>query len=483
MTDKVWSDRQTVIYNTQDEMVANMGSGQQTVLVEACPGSGKTTTLVEVSANHTPGLSTIFLAFNRDIVTEMSSRMPGKKAATCHSFALGVCGKTFGSVKVDDGKERMILQRFLDKWNWGHLYHPILQLTGFVKKTLLEDWSNEALQELADYYSVDLNSEASMIFDMTRKVLEASEEEYRTVSFDDMLWLLYRYNAAIPKYDFIGQDETQDASNAQIALVRGAMHDNSIWMGVGDPFQSINGFSGAGVNSMQILREQMKAKVLPLDITYRCPKAVVQLVNQGFPHIPFIARPGAIEGQVAYQNFSKITFQVGDMILCRTNAPLVRPCFSLIRRGIKAIIKGKKIGEGLQSIIKKMKANDMHSLMSRLADYRDEETYKLRLAHKDIQADALDDKVETIFALADGCSSVQDLLQKCYDIFDDKNGAVTFSSAHRSKGLEAENVYILKPELMPHPMAKLDWEKQQEDNLRYVSYTRSKRTLTFVEGL
>jgi superfamily I DNA/RNA helicase len=65
-------------------------------------------------------------------------------------------------------------------------------------------------------------------------------------------------------------------------------------------------------------------------------------------------------------------------------------------------------------------------------------------------------------------------------VFSEDKAAVQFSSAHRSKGLEAENVYILEPGLMPHPMAKLEWEKEQEGNVWWVAHTRSKKTLTFV---
>lgn len=443
------------------------------------------TTLVEAVTNHTShNQKVLFLAFNRDIVKVLAAKMPDKNVRTSHSFGLQVCGKTLGRVQVEADKERLILERYLDRYNWGHVYYPILQLAGFCKKNLIVDWNDASLQSLVDFYDVDLDPAGkSLVFDMVRKVLECSSDELSTISFDDMLWLPWMLGMNVPKYDYVGIDESQDASPAQINLFLNAMHSDSIWVGVGDRNQAINGFAGAGITSMDDLQCQLQTDVLPLSITYRCPTAVVEFVNREFPDIPFEAAPNAIQGSVSTKRFYEANFQPGDMILCRTNAPLVRPCFSLIRRGIKAIIKGRDIGTGLQTLIKRFKTDDLGDLLSKMSDYRDNETYKLRQSRKEAAAAALEDKIETVIALATDCHTVQDVLYRCKSIFSDENAAVTFSSAHRSKGLEADNVYILKPELMPHPAAKSDWELTQEKNLMFVAHSRAKQNLVFVEGV
>jgi superfamily I DNA/RNA helicase len=51
---------------------------------------------------------------------------------------------------------------------------------------------------------------------------------------------------------------------------------------------------------------------------------------------------------------------------------------------------------------------------------------------------------------------------------------------HRAKGLEAKNVFILKPELLPHPMAKQPWQQEQERNIKYVAFTRALESLQFI---
>jgi len=65
-------------------------------------------------------------------------------------------------------------------------------------------------------------------------------------------------------------------------------------------------------------------------------------------------------------------------------------------------------------------------------------------------------------------------------VFSDDKQGIAFSTVHKAKGLEADRVFILHPEMMPHPKASKPWEQQQERNIKYVSETRSKEYLGFV---
>ena len=69
-------------------------------------------------------------------------------------------------------------------------------------------------------------------------------------------------------------------------------------------------------------------------------------------------------------------------------------------------------------------------------------------------------------------------------MFDETNikNAVVLSTAHKSKGLEADRVLILTPSNFPMiTKYSKDWEIQQEYNLKYVAYTRAKKELVFIE--
>ena len=76
---------------------------------------------------------------------------------------------------------------------------------------------------------------------------------------------------------------------------------------------------------------------------------------------------------------------------------------------------------------------------------------------------------------------MEELVEKINSIFSgNKEDAIQLSTVHKAKGLEADNVFILCPSLMPSKIAKKDWEWETEKNLIYVAYTRAKKSLNFL---
>lgn len=245
---------------------------------------------------------------------------------------------------------------------------------------------------------------------------------------------------------------------------------------------SIYGFRGASIDAMDKVKEGLKAEPYPLSITYRVPLSGVAYVNRRFPYIQFEGSPSKEDGVI--DNIDNVTFtrnvKPGDMVLCRTNAPLVEPAFNLIRQGKKVTIVGRDIGNGLIEFIDRFKTGDINTLLEKMYNYRDKEQVKLAIAGKYMQLQILLDKIATIEALSDGCLTVQNITKKIGSVFSDTTQGVVFSTVHRAKGLEADNVYILYPDIIPHPMAQTSWEKRQEENLAYVAYTRHKKELHFI---
>jgi superfamily I DNA/RNA helicase len=103
------------------------------------------------------------------------------------------------------------------------------------------------------------------------------------------------------------------------------------------------------------------------------------------------------------------------------------------------------------------------------------------------QAAAKQDELDLLLLFATESKSVDDCINNIYRMFDDdtvKDRAIQFSTIHKAKGLEAKNVAILTPELLPHPgISKLGpfWARQ-ELNIAYVCYTRGKDTLFINTG-
>ena len=172
------------------------------------------------------------------------------------------------------------------------------------------------------------------------------------------------------------------------------------------------------------------------------------------------------------------------MSLCRVNAPLVPIAFQLIRQGVKATVRGRDIGSNLASLARKLAKDTtlMSQFYSNLSDYESRELGRLQGRKvSEMQVQAVLDKCETLSYVASECTLPDEIARRVESIFSDDVAGVVLSSVHRAKGLESDRVYILRPELMPHPLAKSAWEREQELNCQYVSWTRSRRELYFVE--
>ncbi len=92
------------------------------------------------------------------------------------------------------------------------------------------------------------------------------------------------------------------------------------------------------------------------------------------------------------------------------------------------------------------------------------------------------DNIEGISAMSEGLSNVDELINKINLVFNgEEKGSIQLSTVHKAKGLEADNIYILIPSLMPSRIAKKEWERKTETNLIYVAITRAKKTLNYID--
>ena len=462
------------------------------IVVNATAGSGKTRTIQEF-IRQLQGVSWVYLVFNKKNQVEAQEKFGdiiGGSVSTFHSFCLnGPIRSAYGKVRIDDRKVRNILRDISDYDEEGELWPIVNKVVGLVKNTLCGT-TNADLLDMCNHYAVDLNDSADGVFDLVRFVLDIDAEDTTTVDFDDMIWLTAINNLPVSQFDYVLVDETQDLNAAQIHLVLRLRKPDGMTIAIGDTNQAIYGFRGADADAMDKVIESLDARVLPLSLCYRNPKSVVRLVNDTFPNIAHECLPNAPEGEVGSVHVDHLMSHVqeGDMVICRTNAPLVKPAFELIRNGIKAVIVGRNIGEEIVNLIervaKKSGTSDLGDVLAELARYRTIEVSRLMKQDREAAAQALDDKVDTIAALADGCEFLDELKRKAETIFSDTATGVVFSSAHRAKGLEADNVFILKYDQMPHPMAVKSgkaWQLRQEANIKFVALTRARNKLVFVE--
>jgi DNA helicase II / ATP-dependent DNA helicase PcrA len=472
------------------------------IVVRAVAGSGKTTTLkgamnsvAQWAIKHNKNISdvtVVFVAFNKRIADALKDVLPKwVKVQTLHSFGLSAIRNAFPKIKVEKNKLYEIidyypefkLNRELGDEDPNIVRNSLLvNLVSKVKNTLTDPNDTEAILALCDHHGIDLNGDADLILETLPKVLNDCKRDTKQVDFDDMIWFPHVLKLHISPVDFLFVDEAQDLNLSQIEMILSACPAGRI-IAVGDPAQSIYGFRGADVEAMPNLTRRINAITLPLSVCYRCPTSHLELARQYVPEIE--ARENAPEGEILRVNpqYFEDNVKQGDLVISRVNAPLIPYCYSLLRRGIKAIVYGREIGFGLKSLAKKNFASDYETMVKKLLVWRTKEVVRLTAKNaSDTTIQSVEDRIETVLNILAECKETKDIYKQIDTIFQDEVAAVTLSSVHKAKGLESDNVWILKPELLPLVRKdQKDWEIQQESNIVYVSYTRAKNKLIFVE--
>lgn len=481
------------------------------IQIEAVAGSGKTTTIVEAVHLIPPTESVLFLAFNKSIADELAARLP----ARCETRTMNALGhRLFGAycrrngihrVAVDGSKLDKIARVAVDgkvgNTDLAAVRGEVVRLArvarmagmivdgdGLVADTLPE-W-----ERLADHFGLFEDGNVEDVVGAARKLITVATDIAlgrkgpAAIDFDEQIYLPFLLDIQSFRFDRVLVDEAQDLSPLQHDLLARVLKRNGQLVAVGDPCQAIYGFRGADSRSMETLRNRFRMTVLPLHVSYRCPQAVARLAQAVVPHIE--AHPEAPEGEIIGGLNAALSVDAferraaaGDMVVSRTTAPAVALCYRFLRAGRRAAVLGRDIGKGLTSLVEKLRPADLADLDAKLAAYETREVEKLRRRDAGEAAHvALADKVETLRVLASEADDVRGLLAAIEDLFAERPDArgVTLCTVHKAKGLEAHTVWILNPHLMPHPMARSAWEREQEQNLKYVAITRAKQTLGFV---
>ena len=262
---------------------------------------------------------------------------------------------------------------------------------------------------------------------------------------------------------------------------------------VGDSRQAINGFAGADTDSLENIIRQTGAAVLPLSVTYRCPKSHVHLAKQIAPEIEALEH--APEGKVhviKYRALSKWA-RPGNLIVCRANAPLISACRELNDRGIKASILGVDMVQRLLELANRIFPAGFGDWEASIKSYRTRETNRLyeRIQDENRRESILSVLTDEIACVERFVSRLQKSSktlgkkslkqQVCAAFSNEDTNRVILSSVHKAKGREADRVFLLFPHLMPAEYARTKEAIRGEACIQFVALTRAKRDLIFVE--
>ena len=477
--------------------------GVGNALIKARSGSGKTTTAVSSMKLIPKTEKCLFIAFNKAIAEELNNRLKSRQnctARTTHSLGYLMIKRNLGSnIELDEYKYRNYVKsniadltttngEITSRYQVEEYIDNITKLIDYARFNLAQ--SEKEINKIAQKYSIPVSFDECIV---AQKCLEWGKTNTDTIDYTDMIWLPVELSLKPTglTYDWVFFDEVQDASLCSTQLFLKCIKRGGRFVCIGDDFQSINQFCGSSEDAFDFIMNYPNTTLFELPMSYRCAKNIVKFANNLVPDI--ISRENAPDG-IIKDNCHIRDIKEGDMVLCRSKAPLVNLYVKLLRKNINCYIKGQDIGTNLINELEKIDKEELNvdltndGVFVRLYDKLFMERNKLMetrgLDYDDATLSSIImDKYDTInilTILAEKFTTKKELINHIKEIFKEDSQGVCLSTVHKAKGLEAENVYILCHSCMPSKLAVHEWEKKQEYNIMYVAYTRAKNLLGFI---
>ena len=539
----------------QSAVFSFVAAGEGHGIIDAVAGAGKTTTLLEALAHVPADKSALFCAFNTTIAREMRRRlMKGglrTEVKTVHALGRKCVATGFGDSPPDvrEGKQAKLYEgeafqtEALDTFNSlleleridptrATQQHPrvlsqarrilnrvrrrVLESVDLARATLMPDepGAYAALVEhfgifsAADMMRERVEREIGLHYDLTRLLLRHSEElarESQVIDFADMIYLPAHWGLEAPyRADFLFVDECQDLSRAQLATLLKYGHPGTRVLAVGDPQQSVYGFTGADLRSFHRIEETLKAQRLPLSTCFRCPGKVIDVARAFRPDIEGAKEAPGIVEEIAPADVLD-ALQPGDLVVSRLKAPLHGLLYLLLERERKVRIHPDEVESVLLSLRSPFTKRDLNARIgaserarsdffesARRRGYSDIERDARRISDPDrrqLVVDAeklvLDGKLDFLHgrlaAWGASAKTLHDVLEEIRRRIQATKGAIALSTIHRAKGLENDRVFVLAYDELPYTRPGVrGWQAEQELNLQYVAVTRAREALYLV---
>ncbi len=482
------------------------------VCILAGAGSGKTTTITHrIARQVTTGAfradEMLAVTFTDKAAGELRTRLealgaPGVRARTFHSAALGQL-RHFAPERVGRivPSKALALRTIGNTLPMPYKFRPAGDLATEI------EWAKNRRITPERYLDELGEHEPPIPADLMRRVYaryEAGKRERETIDFEDLLELAIRMyeedERALAvfrdRYGAFTVDEYQDVNLLQQTLL-------DLWLGprdelcvVGDDYQSIYAFTGAGPEYLLGMpRRFPQAAVIRLEENYRSTAQVLELANRLVPKLGGAqktlraTRPDGPEPELAHcvDEGAFVAGRIASLgvpydeiaILCRTNARLADFEEALHEAGIPSQGASFLSRESARYVLRKLGSP---TDVRRLAEERGwlqqppDKLGERELVRQNDLARLV--RLADELAHLDGPSFVAELERRFGDGGESRRG-VHLLTLHGAKGLEFEAVFVARVEEkeLPVKLAKTAAEVAEERRLLYVGLTRAKRHL------
>lgn len=480
----------------------NILSAKGNLKINAVAGSGKTTTIIAYAKQLPKAVSGIYIAFNKTVKEEAALKfasfgLSNFKVETAHSLAYKHIVAQKGYTLKANGYKPHELPSILNMQDSGEKHYEFIVSNHILKLVSLFCNSSKQKVEEVDYLATIDNEKTyqfvqnclPFIVLQTRLFLAKMFNKEIEVTHDFYLKMFQLSNPILP-YQYILFDEAQDASAAMLDVV---LKQPSTKIIVGDTHQQIYSWRYA-INSL----EKVDFETLHLTNSFRFNDNIAMLANEILGYKKDIFDKVAIENVIG----------IGSTSTIQTKATIARTNIGLLVEAIGFVTNSKKStsiyfegninsytyaddGTSLYDVLflyNNQQSKIKDTLLKSMKVFADLEEYVDKTG--DVQLGML---VEIVKEYENEIFDILKLLKEKHLPLDKKNSAnMIFTTVHRCKGLEYDEVYlaedfITKEKIDKHIEQGVDDLKliklNEEINLLYVAVTRTKTKLNIPYSL
>jgi superfamily I DNA/RNA helicase len=461
---------------TQEQLcIVETFKSTQVLKVNAVAGSGKTSTLLLLADEFKQ--PSLLLAFNKAIADEASKRFPAHvQCRTMNSVAYAEFGRALQhKLNLNKNPKLNTMRSIKNTIDWFKLQDYDMA-TPAISARVIANLSREAVERFCHSSRLSISESDLYKKDFTelQKNHEFSSEHLKraVVNLAKLIWRerinpiscsfcthdtyvkLWSLSNPELNYDILYIDESQDINPCVLSVLE---KQTCKVVYVGDQYQSIYGFRGA-INAMK----NIQAPTLSLSQSWRYGEAIA-----GVAECILSKDSVTVKGNPCIKSIlCDVPQEEHYTMIFRTNAELLNQAEQLIDSGVSVQIEinVKDFIRQVNSVIELKKGSKpFHDNIARfgsfpeLLEYAKESVEIQRLLNTAMRAD------------------VQEFLSKLESNNLCSNPSVILTTAHKSKGLEFDNVVVANDfkfgenDLLSMP--------EQELNLLYVACTRAKKKL------
>jgi len=299
---------------------------------------------------------------------------------------------------------------------------------------------------------------------------------------------------------------------------------------------SIYAFRGADFKAFERIAEltgspENNGVKKELTKNFRCGRRIIDYVNQ-HTHVHDLQAGVNYDGEIEegrkeesliaqiqkewLENGGKLKDQT--VIISRVNKPLIQYALDFMKNDINFTIIGRDLSAELIKQVKRVTGSGKNAknlpidqLVLNMYEYLDNITKKWRTRlSKQAELTEIKETVESIesilaylqqsqyhdakinFTVSDSDTFMEYIRRRFVGLDTqtidgsreyynkDPRSSVILTTAHKAKGMEWNRVYIVRPDLFPHPKTETEQEKRQEENLWYVALTRARNLLSIL---